>query len=149
MLGGFKDLYRMYLGELSLPVLPENFKEMVQIDNKKYDTFGSGERVLPGKDKLHTWTLSSYFPRDSEIPPKMYKETIDGFVLRDYKKNPAPIEPIRFSLSRELEDGSVIFSFNKRVLIESIEWEDRKGEPGDLYYTIKLIEYKDFGTTTA
>lgn len=143
-MGEFKELYKMYLGELRLPILPENLKEMVQMDNKKYDTFGAGERALPGKAKLHTWTISSYFPRDGEIPPTEYKKAIDDFVLRD--KNPKPIVPIRFSLSRELEDGSIIFSFNKRVLIESIEWEDRKGEPGDLYYTIKLIEYKDFGT---
>lgn len=39
-----------------------------------------------------------------------------------------------------------MISISAKVLFESIEWEDRKGEPGDIYYTFKLIEYKDFGT---
>lgn len=142
----WKELYRMYLGEIRLPILPENFKEMIQIDNKKYDTFGKGERALPGKEKLHTWIVSSYFPCDGEIPPAEYKRAIEGLIRRDYGKNPEPIKPINFILARELEDGTIIFGIDSYALIESIEWEDRKGEPGDLYYTIKLIEYKDFKT---
>ena len=141
-----KELYSMYLDKLRLPILPENFKEMIQMDNKKYDTFGKGERVLPGKEKLHTWTISSYFPRDGEQSPTWYKEAIEKLIGRTNGKETRPTESAKFVLARELEDGTIIFGINSYVLIESIEWEDRKGEPGDLYYTIKLIEYKEFGT---
>lgn len=146
---GWKELYHMQINEIKLPILPENFKEMIQVDNKKYETFGKGERVLPGKEKLHTWTISSYFPRNGEIPPAEYKSAIESLIQRDYGKNSEPIKPVNFILARELEDGTIIFGIDSSALIESIEWEDRKGEPGDLYYTIKLIEYKKFGTTTA
>lgn len=143
---GFKELYHMELNGIEIPILPENPKEMIQMDNKKYDTFGKGERVLPGKEKLHTWAISSYFPRDGKVSPTRYKEDIEKIIGRTDEKEPQPIRPVRFALARELEDGTIIFSINTKVLIESIEWEDRKGEPGDLYYTIKLIEYKEFGT---
>lgn len=146
---GWKELYHMQINEIKLPILPENFKEMILMDNKKYDTFGKGERVLPGKEKLHTWAISSYFPRDGETPPTEYKRAIEKLIQRNDGKNPEPIKPIKFILARELEDGTIIFGIDSPALIESIEWEDRKGEPGDLYYTIKLIEYKKFGTTTA
>ena len=142
----WKELYHMQIDDVKLPILPENFKEMIQMDNKKYDTFGKGERVLPGKEKLHTWTISSYFPRDGEVPPAECKRSIEGLIQRNYDKTPKPIKPINFILARELEDGTIIFEIRSQALIESIEWEDRKGEPGDLYYTLKLIEYKKFET---
>ena len=73
-----------------------------------------------------------------------------GLINRNYDMGDnRPIEPITFRVARTLKDGSIVFNINTKVLIESIEWEDRKGEPGDLYYTIKLIEYKPFGTKTA
>lgn len=145
-------MYQVNLGEKILPILPENLKESVQIDNKKYDTFG-GEMSLPGKAKLHYWTISSYIPFDSELSPTEFKNYIDGLVLRNYgEENTTPIEPIIFAVARvlEKEDGieEIIFNTNKKVLIDSVEWEDRKGEPGDLYYTIKLVEYRKFGTKT-
>ena len=142
-----KELYHMRINTLIIPILPETLKEMVQMDNKKYDTFGAGEMILPGKAKLHTWTISSYFPRDGEMSPSEYKKAIDGLVLREYENGDTkPVEPVKFVLGRELENGTMIFEINTYAVIDSIEWEDRKGEPGDLYYTIKLTEYKRFGT---
>lgn len=143
-------MYTIGLGRMDLPILPETLKEMIQMDNKKYDTFGVGERVLPGKAKLHTWTISSYFPSDGKEKPSTYHEYYMGLINRNYDMGDnRPIEPITFRVARTLKDGSIVFNINTKVLIESIEWEDRKGEPGDLYYTIKLIEYKPFGTKTA
>ena len=143
-------MYQISLGGKKLPILPENLKETVQVDNEKFDIIGSGEMTLPGKAKLHTWTISSYIPFDNEMSPTEFKSFIDKLILRDYGKgDAAPIEPITFYIARILkkegsEEEEIIFKTNKKVLIESVEWEDRKGEPGDLYYTIKLIEYKPF-----
>lgn len=138
-----KNKYRMSLGGLEIPILPENFKESVQIDHKKYDTFGVGERILPGKLKLRTWSISSYFPADGEKSPKEWKNLIDGWVNLDQKGQSTPVG---FILAREEKGGKIIFGIHTDVLIESIEWEDRNGEPGDLYYTIKLVEYKEWNT---
>lgn len=138
-----KDKYYMSLGGLDIPILPENFKESVQIDNKKYDTFGVGERILPGKLKLRTWSVSSYFPADGVIPPKECKNFIDDCILLQQKGNE---KPLKFVLAREKINGEIIFGLHTEVLIDNIEWEDRNGEPGDLYYTIKLVEYKEWDT---
>ena len=141
-------MYVVWLADKKLPILPENLKESFQIDNKKYETFGAGERVLPGMEKLHTWTISSYFPADGEVAPAEYREHYTKLVHRDYdpKNAPEPITPVELSVIRFYEDGSAMATLLVDVLFESIEWEDRKGEPGDIYYTFKLIEYKNFGT---
>lgn len=133
--------YQIILGEMSLPILPENLKEIVQIDNKKYDTFGAGERALPGKEKLRTWTISSYFPADGKISPSEYRKYYTSLV---HKEDGSLPEPVDLSVIRFGEDGTDIIPVSAEVLFEQIEWEDRKGEPGDIYYTFKLLEYKKF-----
>ena len=93
-------MYEIWLAEKKLPILPENLKEALQMDNKKYDTFGVGERVLPGMEKLHTWTISSYFPADGEVPPAEYRNYYTNLVHREYdpKTAPEPIKPVSFLL---------------------------------------------------
>ena len=139
-------MYEIRLGEMKLPILPENLKETFQLDNKKYDTFGAGERILPGNEKLHLWTISSYFPADGDIAPSEYRKYYTGLVHKEDGTLPKPVD---LFVIRMDEEGFDMIPVDARVLFESIEWEDRKGEPGDTYYTFKLIEYKDFGTTTA
>ena len=136
-------MYEVVLGEMGLPILPEDLKEVFQLDNKKYDTFGAGERVLPGMEKLHTWTISSYFPADGKIPPSEYRRYYTGLVHKEDGSLPKPVD---LSVIRYGEDGTDMLPVCASVLFESIEWEDRKSEPGDIYYTFKLIEYKPFST---
>lgn len=136
-----KKEYEIWLADVKLPILPENLKEIVQLDNKKYDTFGAGERALPGKEKLHAWTISSYFPADGDISPSEYREHFTKLV---HKEDGSLPEPVSFAVMRFGADGIDTLPVNAKVLFEQIEWEDRKGEPGDIYYTFKLIEYKKF-----
>lgn len=128
---------------MQLPILPENLKESLQMDNETYDTFGVGERVLPGLVKLRSWSISSYFPADGEPAPSEYQKYYTSLVYVEDGKTPQPVE---FSVIKFTEDGTAMLPINADVLFDAIEWEDRKGEPGDIYYTFKLTEYKAFGT---
>ena len=136
-------MYEIMLGDMSLPILPEDLKEIFQLDNKKYDTFGVGERVLPGLEKLHTWTISSYFQADGTISPSEYRRYYTSLVHKEDGSLPKPVD---LSVIRYGEDGTDMIPVDARVLFESMEWEDRKSEPGDIYYTFKLIEYKPFSS---
>lgn len=140
-------MYLMRLGKYQLPILPENMKEHIQMDNKAYNILGLGERVDPGPIKLRTWTLSSYFPADGKESPatlRAYYNDLIGASDRN-SKNTKMLEPITFTVQRKLDENTISIAQQSRVIIESIEWEDRAGEPGDLYYTIKLKEWKPFG----
>ena len=48
----------------------------------------------------------------------------------------------RFCLSG---DG---MNITMQVAVEALEWEERGGEPGDIYYKITLKEWKDYSATT-
>ena len=63
-----------------------------------------------------------------------------------HKEDGSLPKPVNLDVIRYGEDGTDMIPISVWVLFESMEWEDRKSEPGDIYYTFKLIEYKDFGT---
>lgn len=133
-------MYEIYIGALKLPLLPESLKEDIKKDNKKYKILALGEVVKAGRVKLRTWGIKSTF----------YHEDIDVTKARDYLTSLVSSEklgtkPIRFIINRYKDDGTLTFDTNCLVLIDSITFEDKAGEVGDLNYDIKLIEYKEFG----
>lgn len=139
-LKGGDNLYEIYLGELKLPLLPENLKESRQKNNKKYDILALGQVIKPGRAQLRTWNIKSTF----------YHEDIDVTKARDYLNSLLDVDkkgvkPIRFIVNRYNQDGSLTFDTNTLVLIDNLDFEDKAGEVGDLNYEIKLSEYKDFG----
>lgn len=133
-------MYEIYIGSLKLPLLPENLKEDIKRDNKHYTILATGEVIKPGRVKLRTWSIKSTF----------YHEDIDVTKARDYltslvNSEKLSIKPVRFIVNRYKDDGTLTFDTNCLVLIDSISFEDKAGEVGDLNYELKLIEYKEFG----
>ena len=133
-------MYEIYIGSLKLPLLPENLKEDLKRDNKHYTILALGEIIKPGRAKLRTWTIKSTF----------YHEEIDVTKARDYltslvNSEKLSIKPVRFIVNRYKDDGTLTFDTNCLVLIDSISFEDKAGEVGDLNYELKLVEYKEFG----
>lgn len=133
-------MYEIYIGSLKLPLLPENLKEDIKRENKHYTILATGEVIKPGRVKLRTWSIKSTF----------YHEDIDVTKARDYltslvNSEKLSIKPVRFIVNRYKDDGTLTFDTNCLVLIDSISFEDKAGEVGDLNYELKLIEYKEFG----
>ena len=133
-------MYEIYIGSLKLPLLPESLKEDIKRENKHYTILAAGEVIKPGRAKLRTWTIKSTF----------YHEEIDVTKARDYltslvNSEKLSIKPIRFIVNRCKDDGTLTFDTNCLVLIDSISFEDKAGEVGDLNYELKLVEYKEFG----
>lgn len=131
-------MYELFLAGTKLPVLPENLKEQRSRDNKKYHVLNLGDVIAPGKAGLKQWTISSVFYGDEAYSPQSYRDHLNQLLESD-----APFELI---LNRFNEDGSLAFqSENLSVLMESLAFEDKEGEPGTLYFTVKLVEYRPFG----
>ena len=133
-------MYEIYIGNLKLPLLPEALKEDIKRDNKHYTILATGEVIKAGRAKLKTWTIKSTF----------YHEEIDVTKARDYltslvNSEKLSIKPVRFIVNRYKDDGTLTFDTNCLVLIDSISFEDKAGEVGDLNYELKLVEYKEFG----
>ena len=78
------------------------------------------------------------FYGDEEYSPDAYRQHLEQLLEKE--------EPVEFIYNRYQEDGAIAFQTkNIDVVIESIEFEDREGEPGTLYFTVKLLECRSFG----
>lgn len=136
-------MYRMTLEldtkEIDFPVLPETLKIESDGDNETDKVIGLGEINRINKKLLRDITIESFFPahdgpyvtsiKSLEAPNK-YVEAIQ--IQRERAK------PARLSMH-----GSTI-SFSMLVSIEDFSYEERAGEVGDIYFTLKMKEWKDY-----
>lgn len=58
-------------------------------------------------------------------------------------------EPFQFIVTRSMPDGKLLFDTNMKVSIEDYEIKENQEEGTDLIVSIKLKQYRDFGTKTA
>ncbi len=135
-------MYSMYLtteaGRLTIPVLPDKLAVSSPGKNKTETVLGLGEVLLLREKGLRTVSWESFFPVRSAPyvtgtvtePIELVKAIQDA---RDSRK------PVRFGLlGAELD-------VNTQMGVDSFDYEERGGEPGDLYYSIQLSEWKEYG----
>lgn len=111
----------------SLPQLPEKIKFTYPSGNKTFELVNLGEVSLLKNPKLNEISFDSYFPYSAEFRPVFYINKILGW--KESK------QVIRFIFT-----GSTL-DINTLCSIENFEIEEKGGEPGDIYYSIKLKRY--------
>lgn len=124
------DLYRQ------LPVNPPEIEYSSPYGMNRINIASLGEVALPGERGLKTITFSSFFPRDFNASYREYEggsspwEWIKLFELwRDDRRN------IRLIIA-----GTPI---SIPVFVEEFTLQPEKaGAPGDIYYSITLVEYR-------
>lgn len=128
---------------LLLPVNPDTLSVTSTYGFTDVDITNLGEYTVVGGGRLREYSLSSFFPRDFNasycvrslqpvpggesrlIPPWECVEMIERWQRSE--------KPIRFIVT----DTPI----NMAVTIRNFEYEERGGEPGDVYYTLDLKEY--------
>lgn len=132
--------YRMTLivggREINIPVLPAKLNVSSPGKNERVTVLDLGEVLLLRKKGLRILSWESFFPADSA--PYTTGQVRDPIsIIQAIQKARDSKTPVRFLITgTDLE-------CNIRMGIESFEYEERSGELGDLYYTIKLYEWKD------
>lgn len=129
----FKDRHNLYL---QLPVNPESISISSPFSINTVNIASLGEVAIPGERGLKTISFSSFFPRDYNpsycefeggITPEKWVEIMERW--RDDRRN------IRLIIG-----GT---SISIPVFVSSFTIEPEKaGHPGDIYYSIELIEYR-------
>lgn len=150
--------------EIELPVNPQEITITYAGNTSNYDVEGIGEIIVPRLPKLATVTFESFFPRertwvsmvnsDSWYPPDWY---ISFFRTIQKSRQPFELTIARgYDLLNEIgSDGSITSSrtdyfdtvFSKAVILD-ISTTDKGGEPGDVYYTMSVSEYRDASPKT-
>ena len=106
--------------------------------NKTETVLGLGEVLLLREKGLRTVSWESFFPvRSAPYVTGRVTEPIELVrAIQDARDSRQPVRLLLLGTDLDL---------NTQMGVDSFSYEERGGEPGDLYYSIKLSEWKDFG----
>lgn len=142
--------YYFYLGKTLLPVAPEKLSLNINGSNKTYTLINEGEINVLKTPGLTGIEFDALLP-NVKYPFAKYKS---GFTraksyleqLKEYMQNK---ESFQFIVSRQMPNGTVLYNTNMTVSLESYTIkEDAKGNGFDTEVSIKLKQYRDYGTKT-
>ena len=137
------SIYLIFGRKLKIPVNPEEIEINIPSDHKEYDVLGIGMVVVPRKPGLKVVSWESFFPSERSEPyvnsgaknPKIYADTIEK-AMKEKRVG-------RLIISR-----SELYDTNMRCVISNFTTNDKGGEPGDIYYSIEIKEYRDYTPKT-
>lgn len=117
-----------------LPVPPSDFKMQTANGNQSLDIYNLGEINLPGKSKLSTITLESFFPAQDYQYVQILGNT-DPWLIVDSVKNDFlnSTEPFRFIITET--------KVNDLFLMDSFDYGIVDGTR-DVWFTMTLKQYK-------
>lgn len=140
-------MYYFYLGSVLLPIAPEKITLKVKNANKTMTLINEGEVNF-----LRDAGLTE-FEFDALIPAVQYSfAKYDGgfqsptHFTDHFEKLKTEKEPFQFIVSRQMPDGKMIFDTNMTVSLESYTVKEQAKEGFDLIVSIKLKQYKAYGT---
>lgn len=136
--------YRMYIGlkdnseVIELPVLPKSLPISHDGNSKTHNIVNFGEIIVPEDRKLLSLSIESFFPKyagpyvtaESHFEPKYYVEKL--LQWKTAKK-----------ILRIVICGSAT-PINILCLLEQFEFEEKAGQPGDIFYKMNIKEYREF-----
>jgi hypothetical protein len=136
---------------LLLPVNPSELKTSEASKNRTASVINLGDINIPDVRALNNISFSSFFPAfysaGMMISQTELKKPIDYVnMLMDMKNSK---QPIRLVLAGNIQqilkaNGNTSCLF----LIEDMQYEIKAGQEYDIYYTIKLKQYKNFEPRT-
>ena len=122
--------------EINIPVLPAKLNVSSPGKNERVTVLELGEVLLLRKKGLRILSWESFFPV-SKAPYTVGQIRDPVGIVQAIQKARDQKSPVRFLIT------GTDLDCNLRMGIDSFEYEERSGELGDLYYTIKLYEWKD------
>nr|DAU65078.1 MAG TPA: tail assembly protein [Caudoviricetes sp.] len=122
--------------EINIPVLPAKLNVSSPGKNERVTVLELGEVLLLRKKGLRILSWESFFPM-AKAPYTVGQIRDPVSIIQAIQKARDQKAPVRFLIT------GTDLDCNLRMGIDSFEYEERSGELGDLYYTIKLYEWKD------
>lgn len=123
--------------EIQIPVLPAKLKVTSPGKNETTTVLNLGEVLILRKKGLRTVAWDSFFPVN-EAPYVTGRITDPVEIVQAIQKARDKEKPIRFLIT------GTDLDINVRMGVETFDYEERSGELGDFYYSIKLSEWKDY-----
>lgn len=139
--------YKMYIGGALMPITPSKVKVKINNQNKTL-TLISGEEINILKEaKLTDVSFDLILPQVS-YPFTNGEAQGASFYLSLFEKLKQDKEPFQWILNRSRPDGAALFYSNLTVGMEDYQITDDAKEGFDLTVSVKLRQYRAFGTKT-
>lgn len=142
--------YFFYLDKLLLPVAPEKLQLKINKSNKTYTLINEGEINVLKESKLTDIEFDLLLP-NVRYPFAQYKSGFQKakYYLEKMEKLKTNKKPFQFIVTRTMPNGKMLFDTNMKVSLESYTIkEDAKNYGLDVMVTVKLKQYRDYGTKT-
>jgi len=120
--------------KLQLPVVPEELALESPFGVNKIEVAHKGAITIPGYRDLKSIALDSFFPKHYNASYCSYKS------FKSPESNRKKIEKWR-DARKPIQLIITGFDVSMPVLIEEFECKAQAGSPGDIYYTMKLVQY--------
>lgn len=126
--------------QLTLPINPEELNLSRNADNDEINIIGIGNALRKADPGLYELTIESFFPSEKSyfytgVRPKTCVDFIDEIWHTDNTNNNVA-KIVTTGLPRNI---------NMYFLIQDFEWDYKAGEEDDIYYSLKIKEYKPYG----
>lgn len=144
--------YYFYLGkDCLLPVAPRKLQMKVDNANKTYTMVNEGEINILKSPGLTEFEFDALLP-NVKYPFAVYKSGDFHrafWYLKKLEKMKTEKQKFQFIVSRKLPNGKVLFSTDMTVSLEDYKVKEDAKEYGmDVMVTIKLKQYREYGTKT-
>ena len=142
-------MYYFYLGNMLLPIAPSKLTIKIGNKNKTLNLINEGEINVLKKAGLTEIDFDATIP-NVEYPFATYKNGFQSAktFLDALEKLKTDQKPFQFIVTRTFPNGKAIFNTNMKVSLESYTIKEEAKQGFDETVTIKLKQFRDYGTKT-
>lgn len=141
--------YHFYLGKTLCPVAPSKLQLKIKGQNETLTLINEGEINILKKPGLTEISFDLLLP-NVKYPFATYKS---GFkrakhFLDKFEDLKTKKKSFQFIVTRTLPNGKMLFDTNMKVSLEDYTITEDRKEGFDVVVSVKLKQYKDYGTKT-
>lgn len=142
--------YYFYLDKVLLPIAPSSLDIKINNQNNTITLINDGEVNILKKAGLTDVNFDCLIPQ-VKYPFALYKSGFQraSYYLDKFEQLKTNQRPFQFIVTRTLPNGKMLFDTNMKVSMEDYGIKENSKEGFDLVVSIKLKQYRDYGTKTA
>jgi LysM repeat protein len=143
--------YRMYLGEMLCPITPSKIDTKIKGQNKTLTLINDGEiNILksPGLTDVSFDLLlpNVEYPKSIAVYESEFKNA--KYYLDELEKLKIEKKPFFYKVIRTFPNGTPLFDTEMKVSLEDYSIKEDAKQGFDVVVSVKLKQYKDYGTKT-
>lgn len=142
--------YYLYLDKVLLPLAPSELTLKINNQNKTMNMINDGQINILKDAGLTDIEFEVTIPQ-VPYPFAYYKSGFKraAHFLNKFEQLKVKKDPFQFIVTRTMPDGKLLFDTNMKVSMEEYQIKENKEEGFDLIVSIKLKQYREYGTKRA